>query len=913
MRNLLGIIIWLTAVACQAAAYHVAATLTGDNGLPHYQVNTLALDSKGYLWAGTRNGLSRYDGYSVRNYYHSDSDNTSLRHNYVRKVFIDSKNRMWVLTIHGLSRYIPESDRFINYPSLGSDLTAITETPEGNIICAGASLYLFLPETDSFKKIEFPSDFILSLAADSQGYVYLSTNQAIYRLDPSLKTGRPMPRHLYEGITTGAGDVIPLMTDSADNLWIGLNGRGIARYSLRSGKTDIIPGDSLPNPLVRVIAATPDGNILAGTGRGVAVISNNSHAPCVTPLTDLGDDSVYALMSGNDGNIWVGTYFGGITLLSPHKSRFGYLSPENSPMKGNVVRMMAETEPGTLWIATENGGISILDIRSGTITPFTDIPELGSNVHSLCHDPRNGCIWIGTFLKGLFRYDLSSRQWQRYLLSNGLDSNSIFYLAFDSQGVLNVATPRGMRRYDPETDTFRCIGHPRLDWTFVYTFLPDADGNLWVGTTTEGLFRIDGKTGHIDSWNPDSGTNRLTDKFVTTLCFDHTGNLWVGTNNGGLQTISPDGEVTPVPDDHRTICATACDMSGNIWVTTSTGIFRYSPDGTETARYTTANGLPTNQMNLSSVYRASDGRIYAGSVNGLISFYPEENRSTAGCPEVRIKTIWANGKELHPADSTGVLQYVPDNLKEITVPQSLARSLTLEYGVVMPGTPHDLSYQVMLEGSDTYWRNVGRERQVSLFNLSPGHYTLHIRASSSAGNWEEMPVKSIAITVRPPFYRSTLAIILYILLASVPVIIAVRRKRSEQPAGSIGSGSDSAPAISVQDSPEPSGNHVEREFIAAVDKLIAANLSNTDFCVDTITSTLGMSRTLLHNRIKSITGRSISDYIREKRFAEAVRLLSDGYNVSETAWRCGFADPGHFSKMFKKRFGILPSRYIGKE
>jgi len=99
-------------------------------------------------------------------------------------------------------------------------------------------------------------------------------------------------------------------------------------------------------------------------------------------------------------------------------------------------------------------------------------------------------------------------------------------------------------------------------------------------------------------------------------------------------------------------------------------------------------------------------------------------------------------------------------------------------------------------------------------------------------------------------------------------------------------------------------NLLERKFISDVDSLIAENLSNSEFCVDNITASLGMSRTLLHNRMKSLTGMSISEYIREKRLAEAGRLLADGFNVSETAYRCGFADPSHFSKVFKRKFGV---------
>lgn len=919
MKKLITIIQVFAALICHAAGYHTGGTLSGDNGLPHYQVNTIATDSKGYVWAGTRNGLSRYDGYSLRNYFNIAGDTTSLRHNYVRKVFIDSADRIWVLTIHGLSRYNPDINNFVNYRNVDTDMTAITETPDGRLLCGGGALWVYCPETDSFRRLRFDTDFILSLAADRRGYVYLSTNQRIYRLEPTLDKARPMPEHLYDGVTTGADGIIPLTVDSHNNLWIGRNGKGIARYSLDNGQTEIIDTD-LPHPTVRAIAEDAEGNIIAGTGNGAAIIETTPEGIAVREtLTASGDNSVYALMADKDRNIWIGTYFGGITIMTATDRRFSHISQANG-LRGNVVRMMSEPADGTLWIATEDGGINILDIATGRVRPFDGIPEAGVNIHLLAYDRRNGVMWIGTFLNGLFRYNTADGSYRRYLVSNGLDSNSIFYLAFDSDSTLNVATPRGMRTYDPSTDTFNVINHPRLDWTFVYTFLPDRAGNMWVGTTTEGLFRIDGKSGAITAWTPESAERPLADRFVTSLCLDRYDKLWVGTNNGGMQIINADGSTEINRNDHRTICAITDDAGGNIWVTTSNGIYRYAPDGSESACYTTGNGLPTNQMNLSSIFKGSDGRIYAGSIKGLVSFRPTEARTESKPRPVRLKAMWVNGSEIHPADSTGILSHELDALDRISLSYSQCRPLTIEYGAVIPGKPNTVTYQVMLEGSDSYWRNVGQDRTVSLFNLAPGHYTLHVRANDSSSGWEEMPVRSLEIDIAPPFYRSSAAMVIYAALMLIPgVILVVRKRRRAATAATTALSSTSGTtseagetAEQTEEEPAYGSNLLERRFIAGVDALIAENLANSEFCVDQITSALGMSRTLLHNRMKALTGMSISEYIREKRFAEARRLLADGFNVSETAYRCGFADPNHFSKMFKKRFGVLPSRYDAK-
>lgn len=908
MRVLFAIVLCcLNFLVSRAEVYQSSRTLTGDNGLPHYQVNTIAKDSKGYVWIGTRNGLSRYDGYSIKNYFHSNSDENSLRYNYVRKVFVDSQGRIWVLTVNGLSRFDSDKERFINYPQISTDISSIIEMPDGRIICAGPQFFVYRPESDNFGMVRFPTDFIISMVCDPDGYIYISTNQGVYRVDSALEKFHRLPEELYKDVLTGAGAVMPMLMDSSGHLWIGRNGHGVARYDIESGSIDIIESGPLNSYTVRSLVENRHSHILAGTSSGVVDVTPDDNGNVLPVLVGLKGSSVYALMEDGN-NLWAGTYYGGVTIFSSNSRPFDYYVPGDK-LSGKVVRMMTETMPGTVWIATEDGGISILDEATGEIRPFSGIPSMGSNVHSLCYDSDKRIMWIGTFMDGLYAYNIETGEYRHYLLSSGLDSDSVFYLAKTENGTLYVATTRGLRIYDPASDTFKALGDSRLDWCFVYTILPVSDSSLWIGTTTEGLFHIDVSSGEIKVWNQHTRPVPLADKFVTTLAMDTTGRVWLGTNNAGMQILEVDGSLISTGRDHSTICAITPDEDGNMWVTSSTGLFKYSPAGLELASFTTENGLPTNQMNLSSAYRSSSGRIYAGSINGLIAFDPNTTDNVEALPEVHIESIFANGKEIVPNDSTGLLTANIDNLSSVRLPQSICRSLTVSYGAILPGTPVNVHYQVMLEGADSYWRSVGQERKVSFFNLSPGSYTLHIRANTSSSDWDEMPVKTLRIIVTPPFYLSWWAITGYILIVILVIVLLFRRlrplRRGYETSTSPISETPSSEAVEVA----PQMNHIEREFMERVDAIVNANLGNSDFCVDDITRALGLSRTLLHTRIKSLTEKSISEYIREKRFSEAKRLLLDGYNVSETAFRCGFGDPNHFSKMFKSRFGVLPSRY----
>lgn len=109
---------------------------------------------------------------------------------------------------------------------------------------------------------------------------------------------------------------------------------------------------------------------------------------------------------------------------------------------------------------------------------------------------------------------------------------------------------------------------------------------------------------------------------------------------------------------------------------------------------------------------------------------------------------------------------------------------------------------------------------------------------------------------------------------------------------------------------EPTFNRFDKDFLARINDLINANMDNSQFSIADITREFGISRSLLHIKMKSFANTSMTDYIRRRRMARACELLRDGFNVSETAYRTGYSDPNYFTKVFKKEFGCTPTEYI---
>lgn len=207
--------------------------ITSEQGLPYQEVEALLQDSKGYIWIGTRCGLSRYDGYSLTNYFHRDGHAASLINNFIKKLFIDSKHRIWICTENGICRYQSLTDNFKCYKTPTQEVSSIVESRNGKIICGGKHLYVYNEQKDNFEI--YPSldfGFILSLAVDKSNNLFVATNTSIFRYNATMTKITKIPSNYYSDFITRSDGIIPMKFDSQGRLWIGRNGKGLCTLIL---------------------------------------------------------------------------------------------------------------------------------------------------------------------------------------------------------------------------------------------------------------------------------------------------------------------------------------------------------------------------------------------------------------------------------------------------------------------------------------------------------------------------------------------------------------------------------------------------------------------------------------------------------------------------------------------------------
>jgi len=761
--------------------------LTGKDGLPHQQIEALIQDDKGRLWIGTRNGLSCYNGYDIVSYFNQPDNPNSLVHNFIKCLFRDSKNRIWIGPHYGICMFRPATDDFQCYLP-DALFTSIVETKSGKIVCGGSHLYIYDEQTDEF--FLFPrmdNQFILSMAIDENDRLFISTNHSVSYYDSSFSKETQINPDYFSDFMTGIDGVVPLFFDSKGILWMGRNGKGVMNIDMKTGISKIFDPSCLSDGIVRVISEDNRGRIWLGTEKGISIINPDGKIEILkqdfVDKNKLNDNAIYAILCDKNDNIWIGTYFGGINVLLNKTEQFKWIEAGYGAknIKGKAVRKIIEMQNNNLWIAIEDGGINIYNTVTGDIKVFDRISELGLNIHELFYDELTDDMWIGTFRKGLFRYNLKTEKSEKFVpdTKNGLPSDAIFAIEKQQNGNILVGTTQGMRYYDPKKNIFIPFNHPVIDNDFIYCLLIDKNDNIWIGTQNNGLFCIDSETHEIKGWRVNTSNSHLKDNYITCLYQDSDNKIWIGTNIGGLHYLDPIDQKIKILDNELslsnvTICSAIEDEMSRLWISTSNGLYRINKERTAFIRYTVEDGLPINQFNFSSSIQAQNGLLYFGSVNGLIAFNPKNIKEERIFFDVHFVNLSINNQIITAKEPNSPLTTAIDDMTEIKFSYNQSRSFSIEYAAISLGNTSTINYQTRLLGLYEKWRNVGKERRFVGSNLPSGTYTLQIRANNSNEGWEQAPVKEIKLVISPPFYLTIWAFLSYFIVLVMIIYFSYR-------------------------------------------------------------------------------------------------------------------------------------------
>lgn len=777
--------------------------LSVEDGLAQTTVNAILQDKKGFMWFGTKDGLSRYDGLSFTNYKRNINDSCSLGNNFVTCLYEDMKGHIWIGTDAGLYIYYPEKEMFLPFSRLSREETkvertvsAISADKNGRIWIAVETqgVFCYDPTSDSLRnyKLEQFSANVESIAFDNSNTMWIGFygNGLFYSKD-HLQTLTPY-LSVNGGHESFKDDVVMKIIPGPYNcLYISSIFNGVQELNLTSGQLRSLlltdeTGDKL---FCRDLLINADRELWMGTESGLFIYNLRSGkykhllSSSDNPYS-LSDNAVYALCQDNEEGIWIGSYFGGLNYYPKSYTYFEKYYPreEKASLRGKRVREFCQDNDGILWIGTEDGGLNRFDPESKRFS-FFESSTAFKNVHGLCMV--DDYLWVGTFSKGLKIIDTHTgrivKSYEKTSSPHSLLDNSVFSICRTATGDVYLGTQFGLLRYNKEVDGFDRI--PELAGKFVYDILEDSRGDLWLATYAHGAFCFDVSEKQWKNYvHNEMDKSSLPYNKVLSVFEDAFHQIWLTTQGGGFCRFHIESETFTSYD---TSCGLPNDVvyqiieddEGLFWLTTNKGLVSFNPSTLKMKVYTTANGLLGNQFNYRSSFKDRLGTLYLGSIDGFISFHPKSFVENTHFPSVVITDFMLFNKKVRVGESDSPLE------KSISFSDSIVlkanqNSFSFRMAVLGYQLPKMNKLMYRLEGFDKNWNQCGENPVAVYTNLLHGDYVFRVKASNSDGVWGP-DERVLHVRILPPFYLTGWAYCLYVLFllsCSVYIVCYVRQR-----------------------------------------------------------------------------------------------------------------------------------------
>lgn len=546
-------------------------------------------DSKGFMWFGTLSGLNKYDGYKFKVYKHIEGDTTSLNDDFIVTIAEGPDNKLWIETRNGYNIYDPATERFSH--DIGRYL----------------------------KSINIPGKGITAVKKDKAGnFWFLNANSGIYKYQERTKTTVHVKYQPSIATSIYSNSVTDLASDSKGNIWLVYNQGVLER---------IDPKNYRVNYRKRISSALPWG---LNTGYRVFIDKQ---------------DDVWA---------FVPTYSSGVYYLNSTQSVFKHIDKGSGPdgLNTNVVSNLIQDDKDRIWIATDHGGVNLLNKQDFKIKYITnredDIKTIGQNSIIMLYKDDTGIIWVGTYKRGISYYHESIIKFPLYThhLSDpgSLSFSDVNKFIEDKYGNLWLGTNGGGLVYFNRKDgSFKKYLHDAnnpnsLTNNVIVSMFLDHEQKLWIGTYFGGLDCFDGKTFKHYRHN-DAVAGSLSEDRVWSIIEDSDNNLWVGTLAGGLNLLDRKTDTFKnyrlKPGDQRSlysnyISALMEDRHKNLWIVTSFGVDVLNRQTGGLSHYIHDENNPNSLVNnnTNSILEDSSGLIWISTREGLSVLDPVKNKFT---------------------------------------------------------------------------------------------------------------------------------------------------------------------------------------------------------------------------------------------------------------------------------------------
>lgn len=793
-RPLFVVIALLYVVCASAQSRYRFFTLTMEQGLTSDYAWAVCQDKFNYIWIGTANGLNRYDGHSTKQYFHNSTDSFSIPGNTIYWIYKDPAGDMWFSLGHrGVAKYDYAKDRFERFHPF-----------------------------DSIKKANDYAAPLWRMANDAKGRLYFACGAACFRYNPGTRKMEDITPLFNDAIkNVGVGMFIP---KGPDTLWI-LTGNGLFNYDLKNERIVHVPFDA--NKLGFGTAEMHDGEyindheMLISVSRAGFVLFDTRTWKFRLPPEPFDPTSskkfseTGGVLKDSKGRIWIANSRFGLLEYFPSRNVAYSLKNEHSypypyaEQEGNGLNVY-EDKDGYIWYCSSNRGVMWFNPKADYIQAFvrdySKTSSLPGNAITYFHELAKDKILIGTnngitefnpltnsfrnfsvalsdkdtsphpFIramlqrgdsilittyKGLSIYNTRSGKFSRFYESNEIADSVFIYgiwlLHYTAPGEVMV-TGNNASRFHLNTGKYEFLDKNKPDALYSLSDInasmyDESNGNLWIEADTGKLYLYNTYSRHLT--NQVYTNDRIS--MIDAIAKDKSGNIWLGTT-GGLFKYNPatkQSEKIVLNTRYNDVYNIIINNSEYIWLTTPKEIVRYNPHKNTVEVISINTILPNCDIMKRAFMLSSDGFLHVGTNKGFCRI--DTRRFT---PEKRLKepqlvkfSVFENEKPF--GETFQQLDKIVLSHNENFF--SFAMS-SFDYRI-----QSTVRYGYMLEGFDKDWQDA-RGNLASYTNVPPGKYKLHLRSSIGGGGWIQRAIP-VAIVVTPPFWQTWWFILIAVLVA----------------------------------------------------------------------------------------------------------------------------------------------------
>lgn len=812
-----------------------AKRVTIQEGLPSNVVSDMQQDQKGFLWFSTYNGLARYDGNVVTTYFDNDSTGVSALIGRTKKALEDvTYKKLWVyssserLTCLNMvdgkeEKYCQEVEKlhFTKWKLVCDGMFWLWGAKDGAMLVdyrSGSFL------TRRFAQAEIGSSqvpLIDSLDKDNvvlctTDKVFLYSGGRLFCIAKGMRMSRTRPFHHKMLMVSEKGDVYVLRQGKLQrfshvayvdgevatgdllmgNRWILFTNRRSFSIDVRTGEVAECEGEWLiPNG--RVLTDNKGRKWIYNKTGVLRLVRQDKLVPQILfpqQTTNYIDHERFHIVEDNHGLIWISTYGKGLFVFNQDLTQSQHFVADKlgeSPIASNyLLGIIADRHDG-VWVSSEYGGVShiqVMDKGVERIYPNGEGNMDFSNVVRMVKKMNDGTVMVGTRAGSLYHYsaDMSQVLGKSHFDSNvygivqmpngetwiGTRGKGIYGakgLDFKDRNVFCMASDAKHRMWIGTFGKGLSLVYPRKDGYGVKTFFADSvglnevrcmvidkHGVLWCGTSG-GLIRIP-----VDEFVKDACRYKtyVRDYEIRDVIVDRQGRLWLSASGDGLVQVEPgDGETEPKFHVFNTsnglvnnlVQSVVDTPDGNLWISTQQGVTAWNARKKSFENYMFSRNPMGNVYNENSAVCLDDGRVVLGGNYGLTIIQPSRLSHVSWLTDV-VFTSYPYSDEI-----------------TLTYEQ---RSPNIHFSTLDYSDVRNVKYTYRLEGFDQAWSQPSSTPWAAYQKLPAGKYLLHVKACTSDGTWGKE--STLVIRIKPPFYLTSWAIMIYVLLVLGVIILVVK-------------------------------------------------------------------------------------------------------------------------------------------